>query len=134
MQGELIFYPFKRWLIGFQSVSQTLHTCTSSLLKPLLTYHLTSSTRPELMHTLIRRSLTAFIHHVKSADQFSSVAIILIDQLDSTLRNYAEGSGTDQSNVLLNVQLCRMLEVVVVPCSVRQGSRLTRKQLEGPSP
>lgn len=82
------------------------------------------------MHTLIRRSLTAFIHHVKSADQFSPVATMLIDQLDSTLRHYAEGSATDPSNVLLNVQLCRMLEVVVVPCSVRQGSRLTRKQLE----
>ncbi|KAK2463026.1 hypothetical protein APHAL10511_004681 [Amanita phalloides] len=113
-----------------KSVSQTLHTCTSSLIRPLLSHHLTSSARPKSTHLLIRRSLTAFIHHVKSADQFSPIVEIVIDQFDSVLRHYAEASPVDQTVIPTSERFRRALEVVVVPCSVRQGSRLTHSQLE----
>ena len=128
VQGDYKLSGFKVGSPVFQSVSQTLHTCTASLFRPLLIYHITSSTTSERTHTLIRRSLTAFIHHVKSADQFSPVAEILISQFDLTLRWYSDASSVSQTTVPVHEQLRRVLEVIAVPCSVRQGSRLSRKQ------
>ncbi|KAF8622933.1 hypothetical protein AX15_006611 [Amanita polypyramis BW_CC] len=122
------------WAMAFvyacKSVSQSLHTCTTSLFRPLLTYHIMSSTTPALTHALIRRSLTAFIHHVKNADQFSPVAEVLIGQFDLVMRCYLETSSVSQTSVPLDEQLRRMLEVIVVPCSVRQGSRLSHSNVE----
>ncbi|KAF8623398.1 hypothetical protein AX17_007436 [Amanita inopinata Kibby_2008] len=111
-----------------RSVSQTLHTCTASLFNPLLSYHLTTSTSPDLTHTLIRRSLTAFIHHVKSADQFTVLADLLVKHLDITLKQYAEHepSSAAQSPVSKREKIRRIVEVLAVACSVRQGTRLTR--------
>ena len=94
-----------------QSVSQTLHTSTQSILTPLLNYHLTCSD-PRHTSTLIRRYLTALIHHVKNADQFSPISRSLIDALTN--------ADVDQEE-----KLNRLLQTVAVPCSARQGSRLT---------
>ncbi|KAM6502751.1 Armadillo-type fold [Amanita muscaria] len=114
-----------------KSVSQTLHTGTISLFKPLLLYHLTASATPDLTHTLIRRSLTALMHHVKSADQFSPLAELVIGLFDSTLKQYVDqGPSCSQYSVPLEEQLRRSLEVVAVPCSVRQGSRLRSSDFE----
>jgi len=85
---------------------------------PLLSYHMTSEA-PEFTYTLIRRVLTALIHHVKNADQFTPLADLLVAQFtslkpaDITLPEDIEG-------------LRRMLEIISVPTAVRQGSRLTR--------
>ncbi|PFH47399.1 hypothetical protein AMATHDRAFT_67804 [Amanita thiersii Skay4041] len=114
-----------------KSVSQTLHTCTPSLIEPLLSYHLNSSTTPERTQTFIRRCLTAFIHHVKSADQFTVVADLLLKHLDVSLELYAQpgSSSHAQSPIVPAERLRRMLEVITVPCSVRQGSRLSHAHL-----
>ena len=85
---------------------------------PLLTYHLTCE-NPDVTYTLIRRVLTALIHHVKNADQFSPLADVLVQQFCAI----ATCSSTD----IKQERLRRILEVISVPCSVRQGSRLSRK-------
>ena len=114
--AKYVGHAFQLTLVNklIQSVSQTLHTCTPSVISPLLTYYL-STEDPETTYTLIRRTLTALIHHVKNADQFSLLGDVLIQRFKATT---TENSKDDE-------HLRRMLEVVAVPCAVRQGSRLT---------
>ncbi|EAU91851.2 U3 snoRNP protein Utp20 [Coprinopsis cinerea okayama7 len=105
------------WVLVYacKSVSQTLHTATPSIFSPILAYHLDAED-PEPTFKLLRRSLTALIHHVKTADQFADLGNLLIQQLKTV------SQGT-------NVQhLKRTLAVVTVISSVRQGSRLTENQ------
>ncbi|KAI9063947.1 hypothetical protein FKP32DRAFT_1603293 [Trametes sanguinea] len=99
-----------------QSVSQTLHTATSSLLAPLVRFHLTSEA-PEDSFTLVRRVLTALIHHVKGPEQFAPVSEAIVSVYTEVLKEADEE------------KTCRILDVVSVVCSVRQGSRMTHKQL-----
>ncbi|KZT04836.1 uncharacterized protein LAESUDRAFT_682314 [Laetiporus sulphureus 93-53] len=103
-----------------KSVSQTLHTSTSSLFRPLLSYYLECGT-PEMSLKLIRRVMTALIHHCKDSEQFSSVAEVVLEQFLQCAK--AESGDADEE------RLRRMLEVAAVACSVRQGSRMTHKQL-----
>ncbi|KAG5642515.1 hypothetical protein DXG03_002616 [Asterophora parasitica] len=112
------------WVVVFacKSVSQTLHTATSSIFTPLLTYHL-SAKDPETTYTLLRRVLTALIHHVKKAEQFSPLADLLVKQLSATVKTTDVTSSADIERVR------RMLEILSVPSAVRQGSRLTQSQL-----
>ncbi|OBZ65821.1 U3 small nucleolar RNA-associated protein 20 [Grifola frondosa] len=99
-----------------KSVSQTLHTATTTLIAPLVKYHLTCDA-PEASYTLIRRVLTALIHHCKGAEQFSPISDLLVKETVQIVN-----AGDEE-------QLRRILEVVSVACSVRQGSRVTHKQL-----
>lgn len=96
-----------------QSVSQTLHTVTPTIVSPLLECHL-SCPESDASYTLIRRVLTAFIHHVKGPDQFSSVAEIIV-------KEHAKLSSAADDN---EEKLRRILEIAAVPASVRNGSRL----------
>ncbi|KAJ4487801.1 armadillo-type protein [Lentinula aciculospora] len=100
-----------------KSVSQTLHTVTPSLISPLIEFYL-SCMDSDSSYTLIRRVLTAFIHHVKGPDQFSSIAEIIIKQYTqiSSLDFEAEDGHEEK--------LRRILEIAAVPASVRNGSRL----------
>ncbi|CAA7260357.1 unnamed protein product [Cyclocybe aegerita] len=101
------------WVVVYacRSVSQTLHTCAASVFSPLLSYHVAVSD-PKPTYTLLRRALTALIHHVKNSEQFVPVAELVVQKL----------STTDKTDV---EQLRRVVEVASVICSVRQGSRLT---------
>ncbi|KAF8641440.1 hypothetical protein AX16_009953 [Volvariella volvacea WC 439] len=103
-----------------KSVSQTLHTSTIPILNPLVACYLSCS-NSESVHSLLRRVLTALIHHVKSADQFSSLGDNLIQRLTSL---NLSATDTEQQE-----RVRRVLELVAIPCSVRQGSRLTAKQI-----
>ncbi|KIP04980.1 hypothetical protein PHLGIDRAFT_25296 [Phlebiopsis gigantea 11061_1 CR5-6] len=98
-----------------KSVSQTLHTTTSSIFAPLLRYYL-SCEDSEDVFTVLRRLLTALSHHCKSADQFSPISDFLTEEFTSSPKEDSE-------------TLRRLLEVVTVPCSVRQGSRMSAKHL-----
>jgi U3 small nucleolar RNA-associated protein 20 len=86
---------------------------------PLLEYHMTSEV-PELTYTVIRRVLTALIHHVKNAAQFSPLGDLLVEQLKTIAKSIDSGSSESIES------LRRMVEVVSVPTAARQGSRLTR--------
>ena len=96
-----------------QSVSQTLHTATASIFSPLLLSHL-SCEEPNATYTLVRRVLTALIHHVKSAEHFATLGDLLIAQFTDVV------SATYDEE-----RFCRMLEIMAVPCAVRHGSRLS---------
>ena len=98
-----------------QSVSQTLHTITPTIFAPLLRHYLTCDD-PETSFTVIRRLLTALAHHCKSAEQFSPLSDLITEQLSSAPKENLE-------------PLRRLLEVIAVPCSVRQGSRMSAKHL-----
>ncbi|KAF9461848.1 hypothetical protein BDZ94DRAFT_790553 [Collybia nuda] len=106
------------WVIVFacKSVSQTLHTATSSIMAPLLKAHLAADV-PEPTYTLIRRVLTSLIHHVKNAEQFSPLADLLVRQV------------TEASKTTDMESLRRILEIISVPVAVRQGSRMTQSHL-----
>jgi hypothetical protein len=110
----------------FQSVSQTLHTATTSIFTPLLAYHMTSEA-PQPTYTLIRRVLTALIHHVKNAGQFSPLADLLVEQFKDLAKSMDSGSP----NFIESLR--RMVEIISVPTAVRQGSRLTRAFSFSPS-
>jgi hypothetical protein len=66
-------------LTSLQSVSQTLRSSAGSLTASLIDCHLTSDTA-DLSCTLLRRVLTALIHHCNSSEQFSVVASLVIDR------------------------------------------------------
>ncbi|EPQ55347.1 hypothetical protein GLOTRDRAFT_42472 [Gloeophyllum trabeum ATCC 11539] len=110
------------WMVVFacESVSQTLHTATASIVTPLLKHHLACA-EPEKTYTLLRRLLTALIHHCKGPEQFSAVADALLDQVAALVQGLVDEKDHEP--------LRRMLEVLAVVCSVRQGSRLSQKQI-----
>jgi len=62
---------------------------------------------------VIRRILTALIHNVNTAEQFTPVATVVLDAFKSVV-----ASSTEKAT--------KLLRVVVTICSVRNGSRLTR--------
>ena len=101
-----------------QSVSQTLHTSTASIFTPLLDYHLSTSSNTNMTYTLIRRSLTALIHHVKNTEQFELLSHLIVRKFLDLLKSSDMSSESDVE------RLRKMIEVVGVVCSVRQGSRL----------
>jgi len=109
------------WALVFacKSVSQTLHTCTISIFMPLLEYHLSSSANTSTTNTLIRRTLTALVHHVKNAEQFELLSNLIVQKFSELLKLTDIKSESDVE------RLRKMIEVVGVVCSVRQGSRLT---------
>ena len=98
-----------------QSVSQTLHTATTSIIRPLVEYYIVAEDE-EAAYTLVRRVLTALIHHCKDREQFSAVADMLVAQFEERVKDCSDEG-----------KLRRVLEVASVVCSVRQGSRMLRE-------
>lgn len=85
---------------------------------PLLEYHLSSSANTSTTNTLIRRTLTALVHHVKNAEQFELLSNLIVQKFSELLKLTDIKSESDVE------RLRKMIEVVGVVCSVRQGSRL----------
>ena len=104
---------------SIQSVSQTLHTCTPTIYTVLLQYFLSSPANPKSTYTLLRRTLTALIHHVGNADQFSILSESILQQVLAVFK---------QTNHHVE-QLKRALDVCSILLGVRQGSRLTGQNL-----
>ncbi|KAI0782968.1 armadillo-type protein [Abortiporus biennis] len=98
-----------------KSVSQTLHTTTPTIFTPLLGHYL-SCDDPDISFTVLRRLLTALAHHCKTSEQYSPLSDILVKSFSDF-------------NISETPPLVRLLELLTVPCSVRQGSRLTAKHL-----
>lgn len=125
-------------IIKIQSVSQTLHTSTPTLLAPLFSHHINAARADgerENTHvlTLIRRVLTALIHHVKGAEEFVVVGDLVVGifaeaasalSVESTNTTPEGNEGEGQIN---RERLKRSMEVLFIVCSVRHGSRMTRK-------
>ncbi|KAJ7773254.1 hypothetical protein B0H16DRAFT_1304430, partial [Mycena metata] len=123
--GSLKFKTAAAWCAVYacKSVSQTLHTCTPSIVLPLLNYHLASpaplSSEPTpRTYTLLRRLLTALIHHVRNAEHFAAVGDVLVDRFILLTQ---ETSPDDLETFR------RMMDLISIPAAVRNGSRLTQK-------
>ena len=69
----------------------------------------------------MRRLLTALIHHCKSAEQFFPISELLIEKLTSAARSIEFERDVDG--------LDRIIEIIAVVTSVRQGSRVTGAHL-----
>lgn len=110
--GDFIAWSF---VFTAKSVAQTIHTSGPPLIITCLEYHLTVS-EGELDDNskLIRRILTALVHHCSKPEQFAPVVDPIIARF---------GSLTEIKDIK------RTINVLAVPCSVRQDSRLTAKQL-----
>ncbi|KAJ7494716.1 armadillo-type protein [Mycena galericulata] len=109
-----------------KSVSQTLHTCTPSIITPLLNHHLSappsSSADPTpKTYTLLRRLFTALIHHVRNAENFACVGDVLVDRFIAMAQATTPSPEDDLE------PLRRMMDLISIPAAVRNGSRLTRK-------
>ncbi|TCD65551.1 U3 snoRNP protein [Steccherinum ochraceum] len=98
-----------------KSVSQTLHTTTASMFPPVIRHYLDCED-PQTSFTVLRRSFTALAHHCKNPEQYTPTVEYAIQQLVS-----ADHGETERSR--------RLLELLTVPSSVRQGSRLSQQQL-----
>ncbi|KAF8525998.1 hypothetical protein BU17DRAFT_83502 [Hysterangium stoloniferum] len=97
---------------AFKSVTRTLHTCTPSLFETFLNAHLLSSNSART-EVLMRRTITALIHHCDKAEQFSPISDLLISRF---LRN-------------VPIERPSLMGLVSTLCSVRKGSRLSQKQI-----
>ncbi|KAG2158692.1 armadillo-type protein [Suillus bovinus] len=108
------------WMMVFacKSVSQTLHTSAGSSIASLVDCHLTSD-RPELSYTLLRRVLTALIHHCNGPEGFSVIANLIIDRF----------CAVSQADGVNHQDLQRIMQITSVICAVRQGSRLSANHL-----
>ncbi|KAL5476563.1 UTP20_1 [Sanghuangporus weigelae] len=96
-----------------QSVAQTIHTSAPLLISSYLNYHLAASNDElEASSKLLRHILTALLHHSPKAEEFSTVA-------EPLTQKFIETSDAESSK--------RMLDMLIVPCTVRQGSRMTCK-------
>ncbi len=118
VQGSscFILWAFLRLIFRWKSIPQTLHTSTVSICTTLLAYHL-STENPEATYTVLRRSLTALVHHVKNAEQFSVLGDLVVRELTKVMND----QDTPNHEILR-----RLLEVISIPYSVRQGSRMSR--------
>lgn len=76
-----------------------------------------SASQPDTLYTLIRRLITALIHHVKNAEQFTPLG----DYLVTLFLESSQAASTEEEQERLR----RSLELIGIPCAVRQGSRLT---------
>lgn len=135
------------WMLVFacKSVSHTLHTSSSSILAPVLEHYLSassseSSSDEESLYALLRRTLTALIHHCDSPDQFSSIADVVVKRVEEALaQSHMSESGVEsvpegqqgQDRQPENLDLAhrervrRALRLAAIACGVRQGSRLS---------
>lgn len=94
-----------------QSVAQTIHTCGPLLVLSCVDCYLTAPEDSlDATMKLLRRVLTALIHHCAKAEQFAVIADPLVEKLGAV-------SATEDAK--------RLISLLSVPCSVRQGSRLT---------
>ncbi|KAJ6576400.1 hypothetical protein DFH09DRAFT_1451514, partial [Mycena vulgaris] len=125
-QSETEVQDAAAWCVVYacKSVSQTLHTCTPSIIFPLLNYHLSAPTSSSAdptprTYTLLRRLLTALIHHVRNAENFASVGDVLVE------RFLLLAKGTTPEDDLETFR--RMMDLISIPAAVRNGSRLTQK-------
>jgi U3 small nucleolar RNA-associated protein 20 len=112
MRSTYAVLPKLSILTSLRSVSQTLQSA-GSLITSLIDCHLTSDTA-DLSYTLLRRVLTALVHHYNGSEQFSVVANLVVDRF-CTL---------SQAKDMNYQQLQRAMQITSVVCSVRQGSRL----------
>jgi len=78
-----------------------------------------SSTAPTQLYTLVRRVLTALLHHVQKPEQFSTVIDPLLNDFQAAIQSEPDDEHGSERR-------CRMMNVLLVPVAVRQGSRLTR--------
>ncbi|KAI0090560.1 armadillo-type protein [Irpex rosettiformis] len=109
-----------------KSVSQTLHSITPSIIRPLLQYYFSTASNSEASEdtfTVIRRTLTALTHHCKAADQYSPITNILLEYLSRVTSSKDPDAETE------NDYVSRVLSILAVPCSVRSGSRIGAKNL-----
>ena len=119
LQGKPLHLVFLILFISYlpchKSVAQTIHTCAPHLVVSALESDLTvPETRHSFTSKVIRRVLTALVHHCAKAEQFSTISEPLID-------SFAENAGMSESVE----KIARVLGVIAVVCGVRQGSRLT---------
>jgi U3 small nucleolar RNA-associated protein 20 len=120
-----------------QSISQTLHTVAPSIFQQLLHHYLSlpynsnsaesEGSAENRMFNLLRRTLTALVHHVKSADQFAPITELLIKIFEESIDNIqAARDEVDEGGE--RIRRCgRLMQVIAVPCSVRMGSRINRR-------
>ncbi|KAG2752966.1 hypothetical protein P692DRAFT_201706512, partial [Suillus brevipes Sb2] len=108
------------WMVIFacKSVSQTLHTSAASSMASLIECHLTSD-HPELSYTLLRRVVTALIHHCNGPEHFSIVASLIVDRF----------CAVSQADGINHQHFQRAMQITSVICAVRQGSRLSSNHL-----
>ena len=92
----------------------TLHTCTSALFDTLVSLHLSPEHRISTGN-LLRRVITALVHHCHKAEHFSPISDILVSRFMS---------------VASDEQAPFVTELLYIACAVRCGSRMARTFIE----
>ncbi|KIJ51368.1 hypothetical protein M422DRAFT_203512 [Sphaerobolus stellatus SS14] len=100
------------FVYAFKSVAHTLHTCTPSLFTDLIGSYLQEEAN-SAKKLMLKRVLTALIHHCNNAEQFTPISDIIVSLfIDSPTS-----------------QLLPIMTVLSTVTSVRKGSRLSQNQL-----
>lgn len=89
-----------------------LHSCTSALFDVLLKIYRSAQHRSNV-EILLRRVITALIHHCDNAEQFFPVSDLLVSRF--------VGATPEE--------LPYIMPLLSSACSVRNGSRMTRTSL-----
>lgn len=107
-----------------QSASHTLHISSAALLQAILDFHMSPSNEtPQRSEQLLRRILTALVHHCSQPEQFTPIASLLLQKLSCVAE---EDPAQD---LYYDETVRRILEVISVPCSARKGSRFNSEYI-----
>ncbi|KAI5987597.1 armadillo-type protein [Pisolithus albus] len=136
------------WMLIFacKSVSHTLHTTSPSVLGAIIEHYLSassseSSSDEESLYTLLRRALTALMHHCDGPDQFPPIADVVVKHVEEALTQPCMSDSGPEEHVPEGEQgqdrqpenqdlahperVRRSLRLAAIVCGVRQGSRLS---------
>ncbi|KAG9082647.1 U3 snoRNP protein, partial [Ceratobasidium sp. UAMH 11750] len=105
--------------------AQGIYTTATELIGPLLEAHVEGE-NPGRTLLLLRRVLTALIHHSKT-ESLSGVAGVVVGRLEEEMTKAKElgnskGEGRESQD---DGRLLRAMEVATVMCAVRKGGKLT---------
>jgi U3 small nucleolar RNA-associated protein 20 len=99
-----------------QGISQSLHSSSPVLFAALIELYIDESSleRSDALFTLIRRTVTALLHHVSGPQPFQGIAAVLVQRLEKALE-----AGSDDNVVE------KLSKILCVCWTVRKGSRMT---------
>ncbi|KAG8737812.1 U3 snoRNP protein [Ceratobasidium sp. 414] len=101
--------------------AQGIYTTATELVGPLLEAHVEED-NPERTLLLLRRVLTALIHHSKT-ESFSGVAGAVVGRLEAEMAKLEEQGDSKEPRD--EGRLMRAMEVATIICAVRKGGKLT---------
>jgi len=115
----LVFHSFGFHSHYLKGVFQSLHSSTSWVVSTLVEAYLKAGETESQIFILLRRLLTALMHHVSNLEAYESVSSIILNQFSATLERVR-----DKKLAVDAPELGRLMMLANVLIEVRKGGRV----------